>query len=162
MQIARQMQSRLMPQETPNLATLECAAQYIQAHTVGGDYYDFLEFGPRKLCMVLSDISGKGISGALLMANLQANLPSRYALAPDDLPCLLRSVNTLFHKNIETNNYATMLFCVYDDASRTLRYAKCGQNPPVLLRATGIVERLEATAMGCWRLSRGRNAIRRG
>jgi phosphoserine phosphatase RsbU/P len=146
MQIARQVQSRLLPQETPKLATLECAGKCIQTRAVGGDYFDFLEFGSGKLGLVLADISGKGISGALLMANLQANLRGQYALALDDLPRLLRSVNTLFHKNTETDHYATMFFSLYDDANRTLRYVNCGHNPPVLLRATGVVERLDATA----------------
>jgi phosphoserine phosphatase RsbU/P len=146
MQIASQVQSRLLPQETPNLATLECAGKCIQTRAVGGDYYDFLEFGSGKIGMVLADISGKGISGALLMANLQASLRGQYALAVDDLPRLLRSVNNLFHKNTETNHYATMFFSLYDDASRVLRYVNCGHNPPVLLRETGVVERLEATA----------------
>jgi phosphoserine phosphatase RsbU/P len=146
MQIARQVQSRLLPQEAPKLTTLECAGKCIQTRAVGGDYYDFLEFGSGKLGIALADISGKGISGALLMANLQANLRGQYALALDDLPGLLRSVNTLFHKNTETNNYATMFFSLYDDATRTLRYVNCGHNPPVLLRGNGMVERLDATA----------------
>jgi serine phosphatase RsbU (regulator of sigma subunit) len=146
MQIASQVQSRLLPQEAPRLATLECAGKCIQTRAVGGDYYDFLEFGSGKLGMVLADISGKGISGALLMANLQASLRGQYALALDDLPRLLRSVNNLFHKNTETNHYATMFFSLYDDTSRILRYVNCGHNPPVLLRETGGVERLEATA----------------
>jgi phosphoserine phosphatase RsbU/P len=146
MQIARQVQSRLLPQEAPKLATLECAGKCIQTRAVGGDYYDFLEFGSGKVGVALADISGKGISSALLMANLQANLRGQYALALDDLPRLLRSVNILFHKNTETNNYATMFFSLYDDASRTLSYVNCGHNPPVLLRAAGVIERLEATA----------------
>ena len=146
MQIARQVQSRLLPQEAPQLATLECAGKCIQTRAVGGDYYDFLDFGSGKLGLVLADISGKGISGALLMANLQASLRGQYALATEDLPRLLRSVNSLFYKNTETNNYATMFFSLYDEASRTLRYVNCGHNPPMLLRSSGCVERLNATA----------------
>ena len=146
MQIARQVQSRLLPQEAPKLATLDCAGKCIQTRAVGGDYYDFLDFGSGKLGLVLADISGKGISGALLMANLQASLRGQYALALDDLPRLLRSVNYLFFKNTETNNYATTFFSIYHDASRTLRYVNCGHNPPMLLRSTGVIERLEATA----------------
>jgi phosphoserine phosphatase RsbU/P len=146
MQIASQVQSRLLPQEAPKLATLECAGKCIQTRAVGGDYYDFLEFGAGRLGIVLADISGKGISGALLMANLQASLRGQYALALDDVPRLLRSVNSLFHKNTEPDHYATMFFSLYDDATRTLRYVNCGHNPPVLLRKTGVVERLEATA----------------
>jgi sigma-B regulation protein RsbU (phosphoserine phosphatase) len=146
MQIARQVQSRLLPQEAPKLATLDCAGKCIQTRAVGGDYYDFLDFGSGKLGLVVADISGKGISGALLMANLQASLRGQYALALEDLPRLLRSVNYLFYKNTETRNYATMFFSLYDDESRTLRYVNCGHNPPMLLRANGSVERLDATA----------------
>ena len=80
------------------------------------------------------------------MANLQANLRSQYALALEDLPRLLRSVNHLFYKNTENNHYATMFFAVYDDQSRMLRYVNCGHNPPLLLRKNGDVEWLPATA----------------
>jgi sigma-B regulation protein RsbU (phosphoserine phosphatase) len=146
MQIARQVQSRLLPQEAPQLATLDCAGKCIQTRAVGGDYYDFLDFGSDKLGLVLADISGKGISGALLMANLQASLRGQYALALENIPRLLRSVNGLFYRNTETNNYATMFFSIYDDANRRLQYVNCGHNPPMLLRSTGAIERLEATA----------------
>ena len=146
MQIARQVQRRLLPQEAPRLATLDCAGKCIQTRAVGGDYYDFLDFGSGKLGLVLADISGKGISGALLMANLQASLRGQYALAIEDLPRLLRSVNYLFFKNTDPNNYATTFFSIYDDVNRTLRYVNCGHNPPFLLRASGEVERLDATA----------------
>jgi sigma-B regulation protein RsbU (phosphoserine phosphatase) len=146
MDIARQVQARLLPQEAPLLKTLECAGKCIQTRAVGGDYYDFLDLGSGGLGLVLADIAGKGISGALLMANLQANLRSQYALALEDIPRLLRSVNRLFYKNTETNHYATTFFAVYDDETRRLRYVNCGHNPPVLLHANGDVERLNATA----------------
>ena len=146
MQIARQVQSRLLPQDAPVLPTLECAGKCIQTRAVGGDYYDFLDFGSGRLGLVLADIAGKGISAALLMANLQANLRGQYALALEDLSGLLRSVNRLFYKNTESSHYATMFFALYDDENRVLRYVNCGHNPPILLRANGCVERLEATA----------------
>jgi sigma-B regulation protein RsbU (phosphoserine phosphatase) len=146
MQIARQVQSRLLPQQAPALKTLECAGRCIQTRAVGGDYYDFLDLGSGRLGLVLADISGKGMSAALLMANLQANLRSQYALALEDIPRLLRSVNRLFYKNTETNNYATTFFAVYDDEARRLVYVNCGHNPPMLLRAAGAVEHLHATA----------------
>ena len=121
-------------------------AKCIQTRAVGGDYYDFLDFGSGRLGLVLADISGKGMSAALLMANLQANLRGQYALALEDVPHLLRSVNRLFYKNTETSHYATMFFAVYDDETRRLRYVNCGHNPPMLLRANGEIERLNATA----------------
>jgi serine phosphatase RsbU (regulator of sigma subunit) len=95
---------------------------------------------------VLADISGKGISAALLMANLQANLRSQYALALDDLAALLRSVNHLLYESTAPNHYATLFFAMYDDATRRLRYANCGHNPPALLRASGELDRLSPTA----------------
>ena len=146
MQIARQVQSRLLPQTAPVLKTLDVAGKCIQTRAVGGDYYDFLEFGAGKVGLVLADISGKGMSGALLMANLQASLRGQYALALESLPRLLRSVNYLFYKNTEVSHYATAFFSIYDDQLRTLHYVNCGHNPPILVRPGGEVVRLEATA----------------
>ena len=88
---------------------------------MGGDYYDFLELRPGRLALVLADIAGKGVSGALLMANLQANLRSQYAMAVDDLPRLLASVNRLFYESSDDASYATLFFADYDDFSRKLR-----------------------------------------
>ncbi len=156
MQIARDVQTRLFPQVMPPLATLEYAGSCIQARQVGGDYYDFWDLGSSHLALVLADISGKGIAGALLMANLQANLRSRSAVARQDLynlkregkwlPGLLKSVNQLFYENTPDDRYATLFLAVYDDSSRELEYANCGHNPPLLFRANGDVEHLDPTA----------------
>jgi serine phosphatase RsbU (regulator of sigma subunit) len=144
--IARQVQARLFPQKHPPLKTLEYAGGCTQARQVGGDYYDFLDLGPGRLGLVLADIAGKGISGALLMANLQANLRSQYAVALEDLPRLLQSVNRLFYENTADNSYATLFFADYDDRTWRLQYANCGHLPALLLRAGGSVARLEATS----------------
>jgi len=145
MDIARQVQARLLPQKLPALATLDYAGSCVQARQVGGDYYDFLDLGPGRLGLLLADIAGKGISGALLMANLQANLRSQYAVALEDPSRLLCSVNRLFFENTAESSYATLFFADYDDASRRLRYANCGHNPPVVIRPNGEVARLRAT-----------------
>ncbi len=143
-QIARDVQSRLFPQTMPPLRTLEYAGACIQARQVGGDYYDFLDLGDSRVAFVLADISGKGIAGALLMANLQANLRSR-AAALNDLAGLMKSVNKLFFENSPEDRYATMFICVYDDSSRSLEYANCGHNPPLLFRKNGAIEHLTTT-----------------
>jgi serine phosphatase RsbU (regulator of sigma subunit) len=145
MEYAKQVQARLFPQKLPTMKTLQYAGGCIQARQVGGDYYDFLELRPGRLALVLADIAGKGISGALLMANLQANLRSQYAVALEDLPRLLKSVNQLFYENSSDSSYATLFFADYDDSSPRLRYANCGHLPPLLLRADGKLERLPAT-----------------
>jgi serine phosphatase RsbU (regulator of sigma subunit) len=143
--IARRVQAGLFPQQLPALKTLEYVGGCLQARHVGGDYYDFLNIRPGVVGIVLADISGKGIAGALLMANLQANLRSQYAIAREDPPRLLESVNRLFYENTTDESYATMFFGVYDDCSRTLRFANCGHVPPLILRGDGCVQRLTST-----------------
>src|SRR6202008_5183935 len=73
--IAKQVQTRLFPQHQPLIRTLVYAGICHPARTVGGDYYDFLDLGSRRLGLVIADIVGKGIGAALLMAKLQASLP---------------------------------------------------------------------------------------
>jgi sigma-B regulation protein RsbU (phosphoserine phosphatase) len=145
MEIAKQVQARLFPQKLPSLDTLEYAGRCIQARDVGGDYYDFLSLGAGRMGLVLADIVGKGIPGALLMANLQAAVRSQYAIASQDLPQFLRSVNQAFYESTDEGSYATLFFGDYQDSTRRLRFANCGHNPPFLVRRNGIAERLAAT-----------------
>jgi serine phosphatase RsbU (regulator of sigma subunit)/catechol 2,3-dioxygenase-like lactoylglutathione lyase family enzyme len=145
LEIAKQVQARLFPQELPPLRTLEYAGACVQARQVGGDYYDFLSLGRDRLGLVIGDIAGKGIAGALLMANLQANLRSQCAIALDQPQHFLRSVNQLFFQNTADSAYATLFFAEYDDQTGRLRYANCGHLPAFLLRRAGAMERLDST-----------------
>jgi phosphoserine phosphatase RsbU/P len=146
MQVAKEVQDQLLPQSAPVLQTLECAGWCIQTRAVGGDYYDFLELRPHHVGLVLGDVSGKGISAALLMANLQANLRSRCAVASGDIAVQLAGVNSQLCKSSAGRYFATLFIADYDDETRRLLYSNCGHNPPVLLRANGTIERLTATA----------------
>jgi serine phosphatase RsbU (regulator of sigma subunit)/catechol 2,3-dioxygenase-like lactoylglutathione lyase family enzyme len=150
LEIARQVQARLFPQRMPPARSLEYAGSCIQARQVGGDYYDYLELGGGRLGLVLADIAGKGIAGALLMANLQANLRSQSATASDEPQRFLQSVNRLFYENTSQGDYATLFFAEYDDETRRLRYANCGHLPALLMRHDGSIERLHSncTVMG--------------
>ena len=143
MEIARQVQSKLLPQRTPALITLDYAAICVQARAVGGDYYDYLDLGLKRVALVVADISGKGISAALLMANLQAGLRSQSAILVQDLPQSLRFVNRLFYECTEPGIYATLFLGIYDDETRRLFYVNCGHNPALLLRGE-VTERLVA------------------
>ena len=145
MEIAKQVQARLFPQTQPPMRTLDYAGMCIQARQVGGDYYDFLNLGRDRLGLVLGDISGKGIAGALLMANLQANLRSQCAIALDQPQRLLQSVNHLFCENTPESSYATLFFAEYDDQRGHLRYANCGHPSGLVLRCNGAIERLGST-----------------
>ena len=145
LEIAKQVQARLFPQTLPQLRTLEYAGTCIQAHEVGGDYYDFLNLGQERVGLVIGDTSGKGIGAALLMANLQANLRSQSAIALDQPERFLRSVNQLFCETTTDSAYATLFFAEYDDRARRLRYANCGHYSPLLLRRDDSLERLDST-----------------
>ena len=146
LEIARQVQARLFPQTLPPLKTLDYAGTCIQARHVGGDYYDFLALDCHRLGLVIGDIAGKGIAAALLMANLQANLRSQFALARDRPQLFLQSVNRLFFQNTTDSAYATVFFADYDDTTRRLRYVNCGHLSGIVLRKNGKVEWLHSTA----------------
>jgi phosphoserine phosphatase RsbU/P len=146
LEIAREVQLKLLPQKAPALATLDCAGICLQARAVGGDYYDFLDLGPGRVGLVLADISGKGISAALLMASLQANLRGQYAQTSADLVRVLYSLNRIFYDSTAPSHYATLFFGIYDEDTRRLQYANCGHLPPALRRADGTLERLDGTA----------------
>jgi sigma-B regulation protein RsbU (phosphoserine phosphatase) len=144
--IAAEVQRRLLPVKTVEMATVEYIGRCVQARSVGGDYYDFIDLGRGQMGLVLGDVSGKGLYAALLMANLQANVRSLSArLASEDLATLLATLNHTFDEATAGNHFATLFFGHYDDVRRRLRYANCGQQPPLLLRAGGGIERLGVT-----------------
>jgi len=143
--IAKQVQTRLFPQRQPPIRTLVYAGICHPARTVGGDYYDFLDLGSRRLGLVCADIAGKGIGAALLMANLQAALRSQCPTAWEQPERFLQSVNQLLYENTAEGDYATLFFAEYDDDARKLRYSNCGHPPALLLRGDDGLERLGAT-----------------
>ena len=146
LEIAKQVQARLFPQRVPQLKTLDYAGLCIQAHDVGGDYYDFLTLGEGRLGLIIGDTSGKGIGAALLMANLQANVRSQSAVALDHPQRFLQSVNQLFYENTRDSAYATLFLAEYNDQQRSVRYVNCGHYSPLLLHADNTLEQLTSTS----------------
>ena len=146
LEIAKQVQAKLFPQKSPQFKTLDYAGRCIQAHVVGGDYYDFLTLGEQRLGLIIGDTSGKGIGAALLMANLQANVRSQSAVALDHPQRFLQSVNQLFYENTTDSAYATLFLAEYNDRRRSFRYVNCGNYSPLLLRADSVLERLPPTS----------------
>jgi phosphoserine phosphatase RsbU/P len=147
LEIARHVQQRLLPQHGQTLKTVTYGGRCLPAREIGGDYYDFLELGPGRLGVVLADVSGKGVAGALLTANLQASFRSQLELGVKNGKALLSSVNKLFHESTPAEYFATMFFAEYRDQGRELRYINCGHPAALLRRANGKLERLEATAL---------------
>jgi serine phosphatase RsbU (regulator of sigma subunit) len=145
-EVAKNVQDRLLPVAPTHLRTLECAARCIQAKSVGGDYYDFLDLGHGRLGLVLADVSGKGIHAALLMANLQAHIRSQSGISPDRPAQMLKEVNDLLWKSTAPEHFATLFYGIYDDHNRRLSYVNCGHNPPIVVHLGRSVKRLRATA----------------
>jgi len=144
--IATQVQAGLFPRGRPVFPTLEYDGVCLQARQVGGDYFDFLDFGNGRLGLVVGDVSGKGLGASLLMATLQAHIRAQFALYADDLVGLLSSVNRLFTQSAPAASYATLVFAAYDNRTRKLRFVNCGHPPPLLVRRTGVVEHLGTTS----------------
>jgi len=134
MEIAREVQQRLFPQQIPQIAGLSLAGMCRPALGVGGDYYDLIELDDGRLGLAIGDVSGKGISAALLMASLRASLRGMTLDGPSDLARMMQKVNRLVYEASANNRYATFFFATYDPATRELRYVNAGHNPPLLIR----------------------------
>ena len=147
LEIAAAVQQKLFPGDPPRLATLDCAAQCLAAREVGGDYYDFLPAGDNREVFLLGDVSGKGVPAALLMANLQAAFRSQAEESLCAPAALLESINRHFYHSTAAERFATLFYGLYDDRTRQLRYVNCAHNAPMLLRSSGELERLDATAL---------------
>jgi sigma-B regulation protein RsbU (phosphoserine phosphatase) len=137
LEIAREVQERLFPQEYPAVVGLEYAGACRPALEVGGDYYDFVTMSPSELGIAIGDISGKGIPAALLMATLRAFVRGQTISGGRDLAEMMVNLNSLVYESSATNRYATFFFGRYNATTRVLDYVNGGHNPPMLFRASG-------------------------
>lgn len=141
--IAREVQTQLFPRELPSLPGLELAAVCRAARVVSGDYYDFVKLGDSKLGIAIADISGKGISAALLMASLQAALRGQAILdGHRSTAQLVEILNRHLFLNTSDDRYATLFYAEFDSASRTLRYTNAGHCAPFFV-CDGQVQKLD-------------------
>jgi sigma-B regulation protein RsbU (phosphoserine phosphatase) len=134
--IASEVQNQLFPQKVPNVGGVELEAICKAARTVSGDYYDFIQLSPTHVAIALADISGKGISAALLMASLQAALRSQLLAPGSEMMStaeLVGRLNMHLVRNTGDDRFATFFIAVYDSASRTLRYTNAGHLPGFLI-----------------------------
>jgi phosphoserine phosphatase RsbU/P len=134
--IAREVQEQLFPQQVPSLPGIQLEAICRAARTVSGDYYDLIRLGPTRLGIALADISGKGISAALLMASLQAALRSQALLdggSGQNTAQLVARLNRHLYHNTSEERYATLFYAIYETSTRTLRYTNAGHLPPLYI-----------------------------
>jgi sigma-B regulation protein RsbU (phosphoserine phosphatase) len=156
--IAQEVQSTLFPQSPARMGALEVHGTCLPARTVGGDYFDFIfGFGPGlgangksagHVTLALGDISGKGISAALLMSALHsADRAFSAAVGEEGTPVspalLLKLLNAHLFRSTQSARYATLFLATYDPATRRLTYSNGGHLPPLVISNDGSVQRLE-------------------
>ncbi len=138
------IQRGLLPEAPPRLAFVSLAGHNASCRTVGGDYYDFLPYPDGRVGLVLGDVSGKGIPAAILMASLQARV-HLLAEEPGDLSKMMGRLNRILAGHCPTNRFVSLFFCVLDPATGLLDYCNAGHNPPLLMRRSGELERLQGS-----------------
>lgn len=137
-EIAREVQTQLFPQALPSIQKLQLAAACLPARRVSGDYYDFIPGGPARLDVVISDISGKGISAALLMASLQSCVRTQLlyrnfqANGCSPINETIVEINRHLYHNTAPDKFATLVLGRFDTEALTLTYCNAGHNPPLL------------------------------
>jgi sigma-B regulation protein RsbU (phosphoserine phosphatase) len=132
LQRAREIQQSLLPKEIPQLAGFEVAGAWRPARTVSGDYYDVFKLDGGRLGICIADVVGKGVSAALLMANVQAAVRA-YAGSAESPAQLCAKVNSLLCENLATGKFVTFLYGVLDGEKRTLEYCNAGHLYPILV-----------------------------
>jgi len=133
---AREIQERLLPKRIPQIRGLDVAGEWHPASVVSGDYFDVVKFGDSKIGVCICDVVGKGISAALLMANLQASFRA-FASEPVSPGAVVSKLNEVICNNIASDKFVTFCYCTLDVTNSTLTYASAGHWPPVLLRRSG-------------------------
>jgi sigma-B regulation protein RsbU (phosphoserine phosphatase) len=136
LEVASEMQKLLFPADLPTNKRMDISAKYIPRHEVGGDYYDFIPIGDDEYIICIADVSGKGISAAMLMANFQATLrtliTSVYPIQRFDLTYLIEELNKKVMVAAKGEKFITFFIAKYNASSRVLEYVNSGHNQPFL------------------------------
>jgi serine phosphatase RsbU (regulator of sigma subunit) len=136
---AHEIQRHLLPRETPQLAGFQIACAWQPAKAVSGDYFDVLQLGGGRVGLCIADVSGKGITAALLMANLQASVKA-FAAQAESPADLCAKLNSVLCDTVAPGKFVTLFYGVIDTQRRRLQYENAGHCLPVLARADGSIE----------------------
>jgi predicted permease len=147
--MAAEVQRRLLRARPPRSASATFAAFTLPARTIGGDYYDFLDLDGDEVGIAVADVSGKGISAALVMSAVQASLRVIASQQHVSLSPLAVQMNGFLYQCTGGDKYATFFYAQLDAHGRRLRYVNAGHNPPYLVRhADGVTEIIELRVGG--------------
>jgi sigma-B regulation protein RsbU (phosphoserine phosphatase) len=132
--MAREVQLRLLPTGAPSHPHAEMAVRFLPARTIGGDLYDFIEYGPNRTAIVLGDVSGKAAPAALFAALVSGIMRAAAAQQPGPAQMLTLLNDALQERKLESQ-YVTMLFALWSDENQTLQVANSGAVQPVFCRS---------------------------
>ena len=150
LELAARMQMMLIPDNTrlPSDDTIRARGFYYPHYEVGGDYYDFMQLSDSVAGFCIADVSGKGISAALLMSNFQASLRALFT-ADASLEELVRKLNTLVVSNSAGERFITLFIARFNTETRVLEYVNAAHNPPVIINIhTGSSSLLRQSCVG--------------
>lgn len=137
--VARDIQGKLLPQSPPVFAGLEMYGLNLPADAVGGDYYDWLPLEGGPLAVVVGDVTGHGIPAAILMAHLRASLHAEAERA-ESPAAVITAMNRVLARATPEGKFATFFLARFEPGGRELRYCNAGHNPPYLVRAGEVTE----------------------
>ena len=146
LELSRLIQTEMLPRTSLRLGAAEIGGLSIPAREVGGDFFNYFALPDGRLALLVGDVSGKGVSAALLMANVQATLRARLPLETD-LARLADGLDREIDQNTPTSVYVTLFLGILELEQSRLRYVNAGHNPQFLLRQRGGTERLSSTGM---------------
>jgi phosphoserine phosphatase RsbU/P len=143
LELARRIQQNLLRPPPQRWHHYALAARAEPCYEVGGDLYDydFMPISESAMWVVIADVSGKGVSSALVMSTLQATLRA-LLVGVHSFERILARLNTMVQEFTGGNHYVTMFLALLDSESRGIHYINAGHNPPLLIRADGVVQEL--------------------
>jgi sigma-B regulation protein RsbU (phosphoserine phosphatase) len=146
--MAREVQLRLLPSEAPEHTHADMAVRFLPARSIGGDLYDFVDYGPHRTAIVLGDVSGKAAPAALFAALVSGIMRSAAQQRPEPAQ-MLALLNDAMQERKLDSQYVTMLFAVWNDENLTLQVANSGAVQPIVCRAgESITVRAEGFPLG--------------
>lgn len=145
-ELASQVQNMLIPQVLPNNPVLDVEAIYRPHQSIGGDFFDFIQLNEDKFLWCVADVSGKGISAALIMANFQASLRALVSLEMS-LTDLIERLNQIVFNNTKGDRFITLFIGIYNKVTRKINFVNAGHNPSLLIQNNLVTPLKNGTTM---------------
>ena len=146
LELGRQIQHDMLPHIPLRMGLTEVKGVSVPAREVGGDFFNYFQVADGKVALLVGDVSGKGVGAALLMANIQASLRTRFALG-QGLSAIAEAIDWDIEANTPGPVYATLFIAIFDPATRAMRYVNAGHNPQFIRRGDGRLEKMSSTGM---------------